>query len=48
MAENPAPGYASFDPRTIPQESELNKRFIMRGQNVSNFDEYRLTDDMQF
>lgn len=31
-----APGYASYDSRTIPSVSVLNKRFIMRGQNVSN------------
>jgi len=31
-----APGYASYDSRTIPPVSVLNKRFIMWGQNVSN------------
>ncbi|HHV98889.1 MAG TPA: M23 family metallopeptidase [Clostridiaceae bacterium] len=31
-----APGYASYDSRTIPPVSALNKRFIMRGQNVAN------------
>lgn len=33
---NPAPGYAAIDPRPIPPVSELSKRFIMCGQNVSN------------
>lgn len=33
---HPAPGYAACDPRPIPPVSELSKRFIMRGQNVSN------------
>ena len=33
---HPAPGYAAIDPRPVPPVSELGKRFIMRGQIVSN------------
>jgi hypothetical protein len=36
IAADPVPGYSAYDPRPIPPVSEHSKRFIMRGQNVSN------------